>query len=130
VASHPLGLLFSLGVSFTGLVNLAAPGISQSAAAAALSPVVLAFFNATWFVGGSLSAIGIIRGHRKPESVGMSLLAGGFAAYYSIVAGLAPHGWLTGAFILFLAVGCFLRARHVARTGHVTLETRRNVRGD
>jgi hypothetical protein len=71
--------------------------------------------------------VGVIRGIRKAEAVGMSLLAGGFAAYYSIVAGLTPNGWLTGTFILALAIGCFRRARHVATTGYVTLEMSRDV---
>lgn len=129
MASHPFALLFAIGVAFQGALYLCAPGVFEaSASAAALSPTILALFNASWLVGGALSVIGIIRGHRKPEAVGMSLLAGGFAAYYSIVAGAVPYGWLTGLFILFLAVGCFLRARHVAKTGYVTLEMRRDVR--
>ncbi len=125
LASHQLVTWFSGGVAFTGIVNLIAPELSQaSASATVLSPFVFALFNAVWFAGGVLSMIGVIRGIRKAEAVGMSLLAGGFAAYYSIVAGLAPNGWLTGAFILALAIGCFRRARHVAVTGYVTLEMR------
>jgi hypothetical protein len=127
LASHQLVLWFSGGVAFTGLLNLVAPELGQaSASATVLSPFVFAIFNATWLAGGVLSMIGVIRGIRKAEAVGMSLLAGGFAAYYSIVAGLAPNGWLTGAFILALAIGCFRRARHVATTGYVTLEMRRD----
>lgn len=127
LASHQLVLWFSTGVAFTGLVYLVAPELGQaSASATVLSPLVFAVFNATWFAGGLLSVIGVVRGIRKAEAVGMSLLSGGFSAYYSIVAGLTPNGWLTGAFILALAIGCFRRARHVAVTGYVTLEMRRD----
>lgn len=128
VASHPLGLLFSIGVTVQGAMYLLAPGIFQtSASVAVLSQAVLYIFNATWLLGGGLSTFGIARGHRKPETVGMSLLGGGFAAYYSIIAQAVPYGWATGLFIGFLAAACFLRARHVAKTGYITLEMRRDV---
>jgi hypothetical protein len=123
LASHQLVLWFSGGVAFQGCVNLIAPELSQaSASAIVLSPLLFAIFNATWLVAGALSVVGVIRGVRKAEAVGMSLLAGGFGAYYSIVAGTVPNGWLTGVFILALAIGCFRRSRHVAITGYVTLE--------
>jgi hypothetical protein len=127
LASHQLVTWFSGGVAFQGSVNLIAPELSQATASAiVLSPLLFAIFSATWLVGGALSVVGVVRGIRKAEAVGMSLLAGGFGAYYSILTGTVPNGWLTGAFILALAIGCFRRARHVAVTGYVTLEMKRD----
>ena len=128
VSSHPLGLLFSLGVAVQGGMYLLFPYIFvATASTVALSQAVLYLFNATWLVGGSLSAIGIASGHRKSEAVGMSLLGGGFSAYYAILVQAIPYGWATGLFVGFLAVACFLRVRHVSRTGYVTLEVTRNA---
>lgn len=127
ITSHPLGILFSFGIAVTGLLHLVAPQIFLETASAALPPVVLAAFNATWFIGGALSVVGMLRGLRKPEAVGMSLLGGGLGAQYAVVCSLVPYGWATGFFILCLSVACFLRAHHVARTGYVILEMRRNA---
>lgn len=129
VASHPLGLFFSIGVALEGFLNLVAPGLSSSSASAqALDPTVLTLFNLTWVVGGGLSMIGLLRGFRKSEAGGMSLLGGAFGAYYIVIVGLVPGAWATGLFIICLSIGCFLRARHLARTGYVTLEVSRDVR--
>jgi hypothetical protein len=127
VTSHPLGILFSFGVAVTGLMHLAFPQIFIETTSATLPAGVLAAFNATWLAGGTLSVVGMLRGLRKAESVGMSLLGGGLGAQYAVVCHLIPYGWATGFFILCLSVACFLRARHVARTGYVILEMRRNA---
>ncbi|HEY3435084.1 MAG TPA: hypothetical protein VGK41_05480 [Solirubrobacterales bacterium] len=123
LASHPLALLLSIGIAFNGYVNLIFPGLSESSAAVVLPPLMLALFNLTWAVGGTLSTFGLVRGKAKVESAGMSLLASGLVTLFASILYLKPAAVLgSAAFLVTLAVGCFLRARHLSDHTYVSLD--------
>jgi hypothetical protein len=122
VAAHPLALWLSLGIAFVGAFNLLFPGLSESSASLVYPGWLLIAFNVTWLTGGAASAYGLLRGKRRFEAAGMSLLSGGMATIYVSAAILIPYAWATSMFVLFLAIGCALRARALVRTGYVNLE--------
>jgi hypothetical protein len=123
VSAHPLALWLSLGIAFVGAFNLLFPGLSESSASLVYPGWLLIAFNATWFIGGTASAFGLLRAHRRFEAAGMCLLSSGMATVYVSASYLIPYAWATSMFVLFLAVGCGFRARAIVRTGYVNLET-------
>lgn len=123
LASHPLALLLSIGIAFNGYVNFLFPGISESSASIVLPPLMLALFNLTWAIGGTLATFGLIRGKPRIESAGMSLLASGLVTLFASILYLKPAAVLgSAAFLITLAVGCFLRARHLSNHTYVSLD--------
>jgi hypothetical protein len=122
VVAHPLALWFSLGVAFAGGFNLFFPHLSESSASFIYPEWLIIAFDLTWLIGGLTSAYGLLRGKRRFEAFGMSLLAGGMATIYVSAATLIPYAWATSMFVLFLAIGCAFRARTLVKTGYVNLE--------
>lgn len=122
IASHPLAVGLSIGIALTGYVNIFFPAWTESSAQLVLPAFVLLMFNLTWMVGGTLSAIGLLRAKPKVEGAGMSLLAAGLLANYIAFVYLRPEAAITGSFILTLAVACGFRARHLTRHSYVNLD--------
>jgi len=123
VGSHPLGLWLSLGIAITGVVNIIAPDLGgESSATVTFSPLVLLLFDIAWAAGGTLSFIGLVRGKRKLEGAGMSMLAGGMLSLFLAIFSLRPASALAGLFILCLGIGCALRALHLATHAYVNLD--------
>lgn len=117
--SHPFVVAVSAGIATQGATNLLAPS-AESIATLAFSPWVYFFFNVLWLVGGVLTAIGLLRGMRGLEAFGATLLAGSTALYFLAVVSI--RGWesRTAVFVLFLALGYFLRVRHLVTAGYVS----------
>lgn len=123
VGSHPLGVWLSVGIAVTGYVNIFAPNLSgESSASIVFSPLVLLMFNFAWAGGGTMSLVGLLRGKRRLEGAGMSLLAGGMLSLFFAFLSLRPASALAGLFILALGIGCALRARHLATHAYVNLD--------
>jgi hypothetical protein len=121
--SHPLAIWLSLGIAFTGCVNLILPDLSESSVALVLPPLLVMVFNLTWAAGGALSAIGLLRGKPKIEAAGMSLLASGLFSLFVSVFYVRPLAALSSApFVVTLAIGCFLRSRHLTCHAYVNLD--------
>lgn len=130
VASHPLGVWLSIGIAVTGLVNMFAPGLTEeSSSTIVFSPFVLFLFNLTWALGGSLSVFGLLRGRRKVEGAGMSMLSAGMLSLFLAIISLKPDAAVTASFILAIGIGCGLRARHLATHGYVNLDVPVNQPG-
>lgn len=72
-----------------------------------------------WAGGGSLATYGLVRGRRNIEAGGMTLLATALTVDYITVISVRTTSALSSLFIVFLALGCGLRARHLTRTGYV-----------
>lgn len=122
LASHPLAVGLSVGIALTGYVNVLFPEWTESSAQLILPPFILLLFNVTWTVGGTLSALGLLRAKPKVEGAGMSLLAAGLLANYLAFVYVRPEAAVTGSFILTLAVACAFRAVHLTRHSYVNLD--------
>jgi hypothetical protein len=123
VAAHPLGVCLSLGIAASGWIRILWPGTAADSPSSLVLPAFILFtFNVAWAAGGTLAAVGLLRGKAKMEGVGMSLLASALAAYYCLILSLRPLAALTAVFIVFLAVGCALRAYHVATHAYINLD--------
>ncbi len=123
VASHPLGVWLSIGIAVTGWINVLAPSLSrETSSSIVFDPLILFAFNGIWAVGGSLCVFGLLRGRRKVEGAGMSLLASALATYYLAIIVIRPTAAITAVFILALAIGCAKRAFHLATHGYVSLD--------
>lgn len=130
VASHPFVVCVAIGIALTGYINIFWPlSPTESVAAAVLPPLMLLFFNGVWAVGGTLIAAGILRGKRRVEAAGMALLASGLLAYYFLIVSVSLPALRSAAFILGLAVGCALRARHLTTHGYVVLDVPTDQKG-
>lgn len=122
LASHPLAVGLSIGIALTGYINVLFPDWTESSARVILPSFILLMFNLTWMVGGSLSAIGLLRAKPKVEGAGMSLLAAGLLANYIAFVYVRPEAAVTGSFILTLSIACAFRARHLTRHSYVNLD--------
>jgi hypothetical protein len=130
VASHPLGLWVSAGIAISGWINLIAPSLTSESVVALIFPqVVLYVFNAVWAVGGTMATGGLLRGKRKVEAAGMTLLASGLGSYFLAVVSVRATSALAAVFIVTLAIGCALRAKHLTSHGYVTLDLPSGQRG-
>lgn len=116
--SHPFVVAVSMGIATQGLINIAAPS-PESIATLAFSIGVYYLFNAMWIIGGTLTAIGLLRGMRGVEAAGATLLTGSTALFYA--AAVSLRGWesRTAVFVFFLALGYALRVRHLVTAGYV-----------
>lgn len=123
IRSHPLALCFAAGVALVGAFSLV--GLTATSSAAFTLPDWLrAAFNCVWVIGGAASVIGIVRGRRGAEGGGMALLATGMSAYFLLIAYANPRSAFGGSFIAFLALGCWLRVKHLASSGYDVTELR------
>lgn len=119
VYSHPLALWFSIGIAWAGAVNIFLPNlVEESFVSLALPDWLVIAFNAVWMIGGLCGAIGILRGRRNVEAAGMSLLSSGMFVYFIAALSIRSSAAVTGIFILTLAIGCALRARHLTQSGY------------
>jgi hypothetical protein len=117
VRAHPVVLWFSIGVALVGLLALVAPS-TTTGTAAILPDWTRVVFNACWLVAGTASAVAIVRGYPQAEAAGMVGLCSGLAAYCVLI--VEAIGVNTSVlFVASLAVGCGLRAWHLAHGGGV-----------
>jgi hypothetical protein len=108
---HPLAIWFCLSIAFIGIVTLLAPSqAGTSATSMALPPALLKAFNLGYFIGGALAAYGLIRAVRRAEAAGMAILSSVLLTQYVSIIYVLPSAWLTGTFVLSLAIGCGRRA--------------------
>lgn len=120
VASHPLGLSVSIGLALGGFVNLIFPHlVMETSASLALPTPLFYLFSAMWALGGTLATLGLLRGRRNFEAGGMTLLAAALIVDYITVVSVRTTSALASVFIVFLAIGCAARARHLTRSGYV-----------
>jgi hypothetical protein len=124
LASHPLALWVSVGIAFTGWLNLLFPEPAAESSTALVFPGwLLLMFNLSWAIGGSLSVIGLLRGKPRIEGIGMTLLASGLFSLFLAILALSPDRALRSAvFIVTLAIGSGLRARHLMTHAYVNLD--------
>lgn len=123
VASHPLGVWLSIGIAASGYINLLFPHLSgESSSSIVFSPLVLLMFNLSWAVGGTMSLVGLLRGRRKLEGGGMSILSAGMLSLFLAIFALRPQSALTALFVLALGIGCGVRAWHLAHHAYVNLD--------
>lgn len=123
VASHPLGVWLSLGIAFSGWINIFFPSLTaESSSSLIFSPLILFLFNLAWAVGGTLSVVGLLRGRAKIEGLGMSMLASALGSYYLAIISIRLSAAISAGFILFLGIGCALRAYHLATHAYVNLD--------
>lgn len=112
--AHPLTFWLALGVAVVGVVALVFPAtVEQTATSAALPAWLRSLFDVIYAGGGAASAFGVHRARRDFEAAGLSLLAGALAAQFAAVVYVRPAGAPPATFILTLAIGCALRARHL-----------------
>lgn len=119
IRSHPLGLAVAIGLAQGGLVNLLFPSlVAESVVAVVFPSWFLYLFGAVWAVGGTLAAIGMLRGWRSIEAGGSALLAGGLLVYFGSVLSVRASSALVAGFILCLSIGYAFRAWHLATAGY------------
>jgi hypothetical protein len=105
-----------------GLVNLLFPEAVQETSASLALPAALFYaFSASWAVGGSCAAWGLLRGVRNLEAGGMALLASALLVDYITVVSVRATSALSSVFIVFLALGCALRTRHLSKSGYAVV---------
>lgn len=122
LASHPLGFCIALGLAVSGLVNVLFPdAVQDTAASLALPPILYYAFSATWAVGGTCAALGLLRGLRNLEAGGDVLLASSLLVNYISVVWVRTTSALAAVFVLFMAVGFALRARHLTKAGYAVI---------
>lgn len=120
--SHPLGFCVAVGFAISGIINIAFPHLVRESAASIALPWTLYYvFSAMWAVGGCASSWGLLRGVRNLEAGGDVLIATALVVDYIAVVWIRATSALTAIFIVFLALGFLLRARHLARSGYVLL---------
>ena len=112
VRAHQVVLWFSIGVALVGLLSLVAPS-TTTGTAEVLPEWTQAAFNICWLIAGTTSAAGITRGYPQAEAAGMVGLSSGLTAYCVLI--VEAIGVNTSVlFVASLAVGCGLRAWHLA----------------
>jgi hypothetical protein len=120
--SHPLAACVSFGLAFAGVLSVVRPElVAESVVAQAFPRAAFYLFSTIWAVGGTCAWFGIMRGHRSVEAGGSALLAGGLIVYFGAVISIRPSAGVSGAFILFLALGYAGRAYHLATSGYEEL---------
>jgi cation transport ATPase len=121
-SSHPLGFCVAVGFAISGLVNLLFPHLVRESAVSLALPVGLYYaFSLTWAAGGVCAAWGLLRGVRNLEAGGDVLLATALLVNYISVIWVRASSGLSAIFLIFMALGFLLRARHLARSGYVVL---------
>lgn len=119
VSSHPLALCVAIGFAFSGLVNLLFPGlVRESAVSIALPETPYYAFSLVWAVGGVCAAWGLLRGIRDLEAAGDVLLATALVVNYISVVWVRATTALAAVFLIFMALGFLLRARHLAKSSY------------
>lgn len=117
--SHPGWPWVMVGILLSGIVGLVAPeAVAGSVIALVLPKPLLIAFNIVWVVGGGLGTFGIVRGHPRAEVPGLALIAGGLVSYYIAIVSVRAVGALQVLFILWLAVGCVVRAVRLVHCGY------------
>lgn len=113
--SHPLAYFFALGIALTGILSILG-FTEQDATAVVLPPWLQTGFQVAWAIGGSAAFYGIAARHRDFEALGATFIGGGLLILAAAIVYLDPRAARVAglAFIFTLAIGCFLRAVHLA----------------
>ncbi len=121
IRAHPVVFWLLWGVLVVGVCGVVAPDVLVVSPATQVLPDWLAScFYAVYGLGAGMSLYGQIRCSAKSEAAGMSLLATSFTVQYMATVYFLHHYWVTGLFILSLAIGCMQRSRFLAQFGYPT----------
>ncbi len=116
--AYPFLFWFSIGICTTGVVSILFPHLSeQTATSIALSDTLELVFKLMWTIGGGMVTYSLIKCKSNVEAAGLVLIGTGILSYFLSIIYIRPENALNGVFLLFLAIGCFMRVR---RLGHLT----------
>lgn len=120
--SHPLGFCVAVGFAISGVINIAFPHLVRESAVSIALPWTLYYvFSVMWAVGGCASSWGLLRGVRNLEAGGDVLIATTLVVNYISVVWVRTTTALAALFLVFLALGFLLRARHLAKSGYIVV---------